>query len=404
MREGWREISLGEVFRLDNARLGSHDDEPPVLSLSKYDGLVFAADYFDKRIASAQLGNYKIVHADDWAYSTIHIDEGSIARNNLGCVGVISPMYTTLKWSSAQHDPDFFELLLRSPGMLSQYRDHAQGSVNRRRSLPFSAFASLITHVPPMTEQRRIVDLVRSVAGVTQTARRFATTSRAALDSHLAHWCDSYDGPRTPLGDLADLASGPSWKAADERTTPNPGSVRVLGITNTPHGEEVDLTDVKYVGGLPASTRLLGAGSLLMIRTNGNRSRIGNVYRVPPAADGLAYSAFQIGVHVRSVGDADFAYWMLRNPELQRTISENASGSTGLGNIAVKWLKRLELPWPGIHERSAAVQLFDALQETVSAAEGEEHASSTLRAAMCSELLSGNHEIPDSYDALLEPA
>jgi hypothetical protein len=53
------------------------------------------------------------------------------------------------------------------------------------------------------------------------------------------------------------------------------------------------------------------------------RIRIGNVYRVPPEAAGLAYSAFQIGIHMRDALDADFAYWMLRNPQLQRTVSEN---------------------------------------------------------------------------------
>jgi hypothetical protein len=52
------------------------------------------------------------------------------------------------------------------------------------------------------------------------------------------------------------------------------------------------------------------------------RIPIGNVC-VPPEAAGLAYSAFQIGIHMRDALDADFAYWMLRNPQLQRTVSEN---------------------------------------------------------------------------------
>ena len=92
-------------------------------------------EYFDKRIASANLDAYKPILQDGWAYSTIHIDEGSIARNTLGCPGVISPMYTTMRWISEDDEPTFFELLLRSPQMLAKYRDNAQGSINRRRIL-----------------------------------------------------------------------------------------------------------------------------------------------------------------------------------------------------------------------------------------------------------------------------
>ena len=90
MHDGWRKASLGELFVAHADRLGAHDVEPPVLSLSKYDGIVRADEYFDKRIASRDLGAYKVVRQDDWAYSTIHIDEGSIARNKLGVAGVMA--------------------------------------------------------------------------------------------------------------------------------------------------------------------------------------------------------------------------------------------------------------------------------------------------------------------------
>ena len=160
MSEEWTEVSLSALFALDNAKLGEHAQEPRVLSLSKYDGFVPSDEYFEKRIASAKLDAYKTIDQDGWAYSTIHIDEGSIARNTLGFAGVISPMYTTMRWIGEQHDPGFFELLLRSPQMLAEYSDNAQGSINRRRSLPFKTFALLTVAVPPLAVQRRIVDLL----------------------------------------------------------------------------------------------------------------------------------------------------------------------------------------------------------------------------------------------------
>lgn len=44
---------------------------------------------------------------------------------------------------------------------------------------------------------------------------------------------------------------------------------------------------------------------LLMIRTNSNRARIGNVYWILSEVYGLAYPTFQIGIHMRDPRDTD---------------------------------------------------------------------------------------------------
>ncbi|MEF2528207.1 restriction endonuclease subunit S [Streptomyces sp. CS62] len=160
----WQEITLGWLFSADNSKLGAHTDEPTVMSLSKYDGFIRSDDYFDKRIASEKLDGYKTVEPGEWAYSTIHIDEGSIARNNLGETGVISPMYTTLRWcGEGTALPEYAELLVRSPRMLAEYTNNAQGSVNRRRSLPFKTFSAIPITLPPLAVQERIVEIICAV-------------------------------------------------------------------------------------------------------------------------------------------------------------------------------------------------------------------------------------------------
>ena len=163
MRDGWTTVLLGEFFEPSNDRLGDHETEPPVFAISKYDGVVLASEYHERRVASAKLNAYKTLDSEDWAYSTIHIDEGSIGRNNHGFLGVVSPMYTVLRWRDTEHEPRYFEYLLRSPIMLATYRDMAQGSINRRRSLSWKAFSLLEVHVPSVPEQRRIVDLIGAV-------------------------------------------------------------------------------------------------------------------------------------------------------------------------------------------------------------------------------------------------
>lgn len=213
MNDEWLEIRLGEVLALDNRKLGGHTTEPEVFSLSKYDGFVRAADYFDKRIASASLDGYKVVPPDGWAYSTIHIDEGSIARNTLGATGVISPMYTTLRWVSEENDPAFFAYLLRSDALLNVYRAHAQGSINRRRSLSYRAFAAIEVSVPPLPVQRRIVDLMEhldnQIGALVDQTDRLAAVRSAIYRASLAD-----AGEPVPLEALADVAQGKSLPKA----------------------------------------------------------------------------------------------------------------------------------------------------------------------------------------------
>jgi len=202
----WEHTTLGQLFSADNTRLGAHTDEPTVMSLSKYDGFVRADDYFDKRIASEKLDGYKFVEPGGWAYSTIHIDEGSIARNNMGEAGVISPMYTTLRWrGEGAALPEYAELVVRSPRMLAEYANNAQGSVNRRRSLPFKIFSAIPISLPPLSVQERIVEIIAAVDGQI-TALEAEVEAVVKVRTGLVG--RSADTGKVPLGSLGVVSQG----------------------------------------------------------------------------------------------------------------------------------------------------------------------------------------------------
>lgn len=399
MRETWESVPLGQIFETTNTRLGPYTNEPEVFSVTKYDGFVPADQYFGKRIASARLDTYKVVEPDEWAYSTIHIDEGSIARNRLGRPGVVSPMYTTMRLTSDRVHPYYAELLLRSPWMLGRYSDVQQGSINRRRSLPWKVFAGLTVPLPPLDEQRRIVDLIGALDDTIAAARKSERASAAVL-AEIRRVPEAED--TRPLGTMVTMRSGPSWKAADEAKSPREGYERVLGITNTPSGGALDLTDQRFVSGVPASAQRLDEASLVMIRTNGNRARIGNVYRATPAVKGFAVSAFQIAIRPHVPEDASFLYYYLGSPSVQAAISENASGSTGLGNIAVGWLKQLEVPVLDAAALSAYVARCQAATNVHESAVKVLDRLEVTRSNLLTALLSGEHAIPESYDELME--
>jgi restriction endonuclease S subunit len=262
-----------------------------------------------------------------------------------------------------------------------------------------TAVRSIPIVVPPLDVQGRIVDLITSLDAVVGRLKSVEGSARTALDRHL----DSLEADGSlPLGSLVTMGSGPSWKADQETELPVEGAMPVIGITNTKPDGRLDVTTRRYVAGLPTRTRRLKAASLVMIRTNGNRDRIGNVYRVVPDAVGSAVSAFQIALDPAEPEESDYIFWCLRAPNVQRRITMSASGTTGLGNIAVRWLRELEIEWPSMAERAAYVELAEALYGAALAARDELSALRLARSSILAELLAGDHAIPLSYDTLLD--
>jgi hypothetical protein len=297
--------------------------------------------------------------------------------------------------------PAFMSLLTTCPKFHQAMSERCTGTVLRRKTLAVGAFLEIPIQLPPLSGQRRIIDLMGSIDDAIEAASRQSATSNRLLEEYL----ESASFPQgRALGGLAAMRSGPSWKAADESPGPMPGSHPVLGITNTPRGRDLDLSVQKYVSGIPGNTMKVTPNSIIMIRTNGNRNRIGNVYRPSLGIEGFAVSAFQIIIEPTDPADAALLYWALSAPRIQRLISDAASGSTGLGNVAIGWLRQLQLPYPWGEERRRFIETCEALHDSVQATNDVTLRLRDLRSELLSVLLSGAHRIPETYDELMGAA
>jgi type I restriction enzyme, S subunit len=369
----WREVRLGDVLDVENRRLGVAEIEPPVLSVTKDRGLVRADEYFDKRIASVNLSQYKIVIQDGWAFSTIHIDEGSIARNALGYTGVVSPMYTTMRWTGTNDDPEYYELLLKSPQMKRQYFDNAQGTVNRRRSLPFKTFAGLRVQVPSLPEQRRIVDLIGALDALIEAL----DAERQSVASVLAALRDSYfvesAGDRTEFRHVATLQRGYDLPVQQRQA----GSVPVVA-SNGPVGTH----DKSMVPGPGVVT--------------GRSGTIGKVMLVSEDFWPLNTTLFVKDFHGN---DRRFVRHLLVSMRLE----SHAGGST-VPSLNRNVLDGVEVYAPDLSTQSRIASELDALDDLVGMLYVERERGQTLRGSLLGLILSGEVEIPESYDALLREA
>lgn len=160
--EHWKIVRVGSVAKEAKAT-NNTGAEIPVLSCTKYDGLVDSLSYFGKQVFSLDTSAYKVVSRGEFAYATNHIEEGSIGYQDFYEKGLVSPMYTVFKTSTAIDDGYLFKVL-KTETYRHIFQVNTSASVDRRGSLRWNEFAKLLIPLPPIEEQQKIsatLDVVR---------------------------------------------------------------------------------------------------------------------------------------------------------------------------------------------------------------------------------------------------
>ncbi len=125
-----------------------------VLSVTNSRGFVLPEDQFERRIASADLSNYKVVARGQYAYNPSRINVGSIARLDDWEMGVLSPMYVVFGLDHAKVNSDYFLHWLDSHEARERIKKSAQGSV--RETVSFTEFAAIAFPLPDLDRQAAI--------------------------------------------------------------------------------------------------------------------------------------------------------------------------------------------------------------------------------------------------------
>ncbi|NJE42038.1 restriction endonuclease subunit S [Thermococcus sp. GR6] len=162
--EDWEVVKLGDILEEVNLRAKSmeHFDNIPILSLTKNEGLILQKYRFNKKIATGDLSKYKIVKRGWVVYNPYVIWEGAIHVLGKFDIGLVSPVYLVWKPKEAV-DATFLDYLLRTKRMLYEYFRLSEGVVQRRRSIKKYRFKDILIPLPPLPEQKKIAEILRTV-------------------------------------------------------------------------------------------------------------------------------------------------------------------------------------------------------------------------------------------------
>jgi len=255
--------------------------ELPVYSVTKRAGFVPSAQYFKKQVFSSDLSTYKVVDKGQFAYATIHLDEGSIGIAPTRCV--ISPMYTVFSIDESRVSAEYLIRFLKSPRALASYPRLGRGTAERRKSISLDALGRLEVPLPPLPEQRRIAAILDEADAL--RAKRRRTT--ALLDEIPAVVFDSYEKSRWDAATVAEVAHLQGGITVNARRGTLPSTANYLRVANVFRGS-IDLSELKRTGVTDreiARTRLQ-LDDVLVVEGHGNQAEVGRAALVETLPDG----------------------------------------------------------------------------------------------------------------------
>ena len=173
--------------------------------------------------------------------------------------------------------------------------------------------------------------------------------------------------------------------------TQEPNSVRVLTVTNIQ--KDLDLSEELYLQGVSEKDKKEKAASkdwCIAVSSNGNRKRIGNAVFIKDDTDYL-FASFLTAFKPKDNSEIlpDYFFRWLSSHNVQERITSVSEGTTGLGNLDIRYLRNMDIHFPEKHEQSAIAAMLSKVDETIASVQASISAAERLKKSLMQNLLTG---------------
>jgi type I restriction enzyme, S subunit len=285
-------------------------------------------------------------------------------------------------------------------GHRDAFRSRASGSTFPEISK--KKVAAIPITIPPILVQRRIGDVIAAIDShieALDAERRAIETVWATIVSNL-----DAEVERVPLGSVLVRIDAGKSPTGEERQ-PGPGERAVLKVSAVERGRfnPVAVKTVHPSVHLPDAIAVR-RGDVLLVRSNGVLSRVGQVcqVRIEPVNLYLCDKTLRLVANPDRLVP-DYLCHVLSSPASRQQI-EALTGGSHMRNISQRAIRELEIPLLDLDQQSQISAALTSCLELSEALRAEGDAAARLRKGLLARLLAGNVEIPDSYDDLLEAA
>lgn len=405
MREGWREVTLGElVTKRDDFTPVEPEEEYVILGVQRSGwGFVERKPILGREQKFTKLIK---VEQDNLVYRTITAFEApsAVVGEAEDDLYVTPQTFPVFRIDTAQLLPSYMKLLTTWPIFHQEMSARCTGTVLRRKTLSVKAFNSIVLQLPPLDEQRRIVDLIGSVDDAIETVNGSSPILERmwwSLASEI-ELSPSITDTRL-LGDISDIHGGLTKNKMDaERSdTTDAPYLRVANVTR----RRLILDEVSTITTSAERIRRaqLQDGDLLMTE-GGDRDKLGRGAVWRNQIPGCTHQNHLFRVHITDPGFVPEFVMAWTNSFGRMWFDIHAAQTTGIASISKSTLSKFPVPVLSLEEQARWAALLDEVTGSEDCLITYADHLRTLRSNLLSALLSGEHEIPESYDEVLEEA
>jgi type I restriction enzyme S subunit len=248
--------------------------------------------------------------------------------------------------------------------------------------------------LPPLDEQRRIAEVLRSVDEAIAAAERVARQAHALWHSLTESliWQLQTDSPAStrPLGDAVQSSD----YGVNAPLGIKPAGYVVLRMGNLQDGW-IDRTDLKWgeIADREAQVLALEVGDILFNRTN-SRDLVGKVALVREPTDDL-YASYIVRLRVnRSVADPHYLLAVMHSRRAQAQFKSIATPGVSQSNINPTNLKKQLIPLPPLSQQRDIAAQLEAVEGVRRSALEQFAIMQQIKTDLMSDLLSGNVRVP----------
>ncbi|WEO76425.1 restriction endonuclease subunit S [Cryobacterium sp. SO2] len=349
-----------------------------------------------KVVKGADLGTARFeVRAGDLMISKIDARKGSNSLLPPELDGaVVTGDFLSYSVDTSVMSPAYMDIVARSTQFSDLCDSVSAGTTNRVR-LDVSKFLSLGMAVPNLREQRRIVDLIgtldEAIESAVQSGELTVRVRVALSESLFGVLCG---GSTKPLLALASTRLG---KMLSSTTAGSHRSWPYLRNANVQWGR-IDLHDLKEMP-LSDVDRIefeLRKGDLLICEG-------GIVGRSALVTEDLPGIYFQKAIHRVRCNDAldpAFLYFYMQYLADSGGLEDFTTGTT-IRHLTGEKLRQIPVPDTSSETQSKIVGILQAFADTEAECQATADSLRSVRTNILATYLSGEHEIPSSYDEVM---
>lgn len=288
--------------------------------------------------------------------------KATIARNLVGGIGFGSTEFHVLR-AGGNVLPEWLFYFVRQEKFRSQAKRNFTGTAGQQR-VPTTFLANSKILVPPLSEQRRILDLLSRADGIVRLRREAQQKASELVPAiFLEMFGDPASNPKgwpvVSLGEALSAADyGSSTKASDDGQ-----GVPLIRMGNVGFDGNLDLSKLKFVqlDDTAVEKYVLRKGDILFNRTN-SKDLVGKTGMWDGSMHAVIASYF-IRLRANPELVAPTYLWTLMNGRhMKRVLFDTARGAIGQANINSKELKAFRIALPPLSLQKTFEQYVESVQ------------------------------------------